>query len=259
MSFPCSGGANQEILDFEDLNTEENIKKYDIPEELFSFCDATDFQLIISCNHPPYWIAAGFQNLWTRITKGESEGLLKPGMSVVDLGSGSGSSGFIWAYKGYKVTGIELDAMLAKYSVERSNEFRVKFSGNAENGNIMMPNFLNDSYYPQEFIADRKIRSDSETQKTIRLLEYKYSRTCNDIFFPVSAERVDRKLLEKFDVWYNYAWDMQSPSVFNLFLDYAKDDAVLLLIAHERAATIREMYGRNIESHRSVLTKKDLI
>ena len=37
--------------------------------------------------------------------------------------------------------------------------------------------------------------------------------------------------LKKIDIWFAYLWPYQAPSVFDMFIKYARDDAKILLIS----------------------------
>jgi hypothetical protein len=151
------------------------------------------------------------------ITFGEHRSILHPGQKVIDLGSGSGSAVIYWAMKGYHATGIEMHEHL----VTKSKELKRKFPdlpGSAQ--------FIQGSYIPEAYAKKRK------EQKTLaRKLEEEHNLPSWAEGITTTSEDVYAKnhlLLTDFDVVYSYLWPFQGPSVLELFLEYAREDALLI-------------------------------
>jgi len=169
--------------------------------------------------------------LWYNILNEETLGNIHPGEKVLDLGSGAGDSVLTWSYKGYSVTGIEIDKKLYTGSKELLKQYSDIMKAPVE--------LFNGSYYPKKYIEERKnkeriqlIEEDLKTYliehspSNIKHLKQRFKPVCNrDIY---EMNNID---LKKIDIWFAYLWPYQAPSVFDMFIKYARDDAKILLIS----------------------------
>ena len=146
------------------------------------------------------------QNIYTG--EGLSTGAIKPGMTVLDMGSGSGSSAITWAYYGYNVIGIELHPELADFSKEAVEENKHLFP----NSTIQI---FQGSYFPKEYIELR------EQRKTIAQKLEKPGSWFNspEHFHPICEEDVYEKNgldLKKIDIFYAYPWGASNSFFFRV-------------------------------------------
>lgn len=155
------------------------------------------------------------------IDKEEKMGNIQKAEIVLDLGSGNGTAAFTWAHNGYNVIGIEVDPKLYKLSIKAQKNYpelerlRVKF--------------YNGSFYPLGY---------EKSEKTLKLekkiIRQYYSRTKE--FKPYIVPFADTIYadnninLKDIDIFYTYAWMFQFPSIFEMFNQYARDDAKLIAI-----------------------------
>ncbi|MFA6073142.1 MAG: class I SAM-dependent methyltransferase [Candidatus Woesearchaeota archaeon] len=241
-------------------NCSENLKlnEKDIPMKFNDFCDDTNNSARnLKLNQlTPRWIPISNYKLWNIIQQGETQGYLKKGMKVLDLGGGTGSSAFIFSYNKYNVISIELNHDLATFARTKELEFKSKFKDKLL-GKI---NFLEGSYYSEEYISQRE--KNPEQNLLITMLEDKYSAVRDEVFFPVCVEDVYKKNkinFGEFDVIYAYLWDVQTPSVIDMCTKYAKEDAVFIFISHLNLSTIRRMYNKIFSSDKQCIRKNELI
>ncbi len=171
------------------------------------------------------------EGLWEIINYGESLGIIRPGQRVLDLGSGSGSSSITWAYRGYNVICIELHKQLvncsknivkqAQYLIESGIEIKV----------------YHGSYYPKEYIEKRKNKESTALdieQKIISTNILKKKSTYLKRFHPMCKKDIYKKHnidLHDIDIFYAYLWEIQAPSVLEMFKQYARDDAILCIFS----------------------------
>jgi hypothetical protein len=184
------------------------------------------------------WLPAGI-SLWNYIGYEEHKNNIKPGMKVLEPGSGSGSSALIWSYKGYSVVGIEyLDELF-----EKSSENILKFK------HLMKEpvKFIHGSYYPKENIEDRNSGRCNE----VLIIENNELNRCvkgfkiEDHFHPECSIDVYKEngiKISDFDIIYAYMWHYQFPSVYDIFKKYARDDAVMMAIGPRYREIAKDMH-----------------
>ena len=159
------------------------------------------------------------------IDNGEKQGYMRKGQTVLDMGSGSSSSSILWAHRGYNVVGIELQpnlvhiAELALYTcqdiIPEGLEVKI-YQG---------------SYFPESYHNKRLSGKSSAIAE-----ENKVAGNGNPgdyYLFPPFKEDAYKKNninLNDIDVFYAYAWQMQAPSILEIFKDYARDDATLCMV-----------------------------
>jgi hypothetical protein len=96
------------------------------------------------------WVPMDIYSLNMRISEAEALGIVKPGMRVLDLGAGCATSTLIWALRGYRTVGIELNTGLAELgqkAIEEAVAKRFIQPGMAE--------IFIGSYYPLAYIQRR--------------------------------------------------------------------------------------------------------
>ena len=176
---------------------------------------------------PQLWI-------WDSIQNAENKGIISPGQKVLELGSGDGSVLMVWTYKGYDVTGIEIQPALARYSIEALSKHK-KLLANPR------ARIIEGSYYPQEYLEYREANpmSDSIVLEERLLSERRYTpsdcpylmiRCCEDVYEKHNFS------LRDFDIFYAYLYSSQIPSVADIFKRYAKYDAKLFLVTDDSEA-----------------------
>jgi SAM-dependent methyltransferase len=190
--------------------------------------------------------------MWDKIQEAENKGIISPGQKVLELGSGNGSVLMLWAYKGYDVTGIEIQHTLAEYS--KKALFRHKKL--LANPKVRV---IEGSYYPQEHIDYREANPTSDAilleekilhERGFRRSEYPY--LCIDCWEDVYEKH--NFSIRDFDIIYAYLYHPQVPSVAEIFRRYAKHDAKLFLVTddnpmpRETASLLR--VEQHPESHR---------
>ncbi len=166
--------------------------------------------------------------LWDVISRGERLHLICPGQTILDMGSGSGSSSIIWAHRGYNVIGVELNNQLYKHSRQGIRNYQKSFGNN---GDI---NIIQGSYYPESYIQKRKKGKSLAVQIEDEILKDKYAKEAHKPrFHPVCETDIYTKYnidLKKIDIFYAYKYKLQSPSVIEMFQIYSKVDAILCVI-----------------------------
>jgi hypothetical protein len=159
--------------------------------------------------------------LWDTIGNAENKGIIHPGQSVLDLGSGSGSSTMQFASRGYRTIGIELDLQLHIISRDVSSRARILFGKN-------IPRFVHGSYYPKEYIRGRKGKKDlvSELQEPHSAVErqFLFLECKEDVY---EREHID---LRKINIFYAYKWAIQMPTVVDMFIKYSNRNAILMML-----------------------------
>jgi len=165
---------------------------------------------------------------WEKIAWEEFYGTIHPGQKVLELGSGLGSVGITFAYKGYPTVMIEKDPVLASASAESAVKYGRMLQAPAK--------VIEGSYYCSEYIADRKqgrydhrvlmiegeIASETRTRRKGKKW-YLHVAASEDAYKKHGISFSD------FDVIYAYLWPEQTPSVVDMFKRYAKKDAKLLM------------------------------
>jgi len=210
----------------------DTLETLTIPERLLDAIQCINNNILSSMSEEKLiaWVSIrGY--LWDNITHEESLGNISPGQKVLELGSGSGDSILTWSYKGYPVTGIELNKELFIKSKELLEEY-----SDMQNAPITL---FNGSYYPKEYLKSRKtneqiLRIEKEYKdylyahkaSNVEHLRHRFKPVCDvDIY---ATKNIDMK---EFDIWYAYLWTYQVPSVLDMFKKYARDDAKILMIA----------------------------
>lgn len=173
----------------------------------------------------PAWMSAGI-SLWAYIKHEEQLGNIRKGMTVLELGTGSGSSALTFSYMGYPIKGIELDKKLADYS----REVLLAYSG-LQNAPIQI---FGGSYYPKKFVNEMDKSKNSLVRKIEREELGDWGKEkIKQRYFPICDEDVYLKnniSIKDFDIIYAYLWAYQFPTVLNMFKQYARDDALFLAI-----------------------------
>jgi SAM-dependent methyltransferase len=173
----------------------------------------------------PSFVPMGLDWLSSIIDNGESQGYIHKGQTVLDMGSGSGSSSIFWAYRGYNVISIELQPKLVEIAREAVNKCKGIIADGLE------VRIYQGSYFPESYLDKRKSGKSFAARA-----ENKISGSGNPgdyLLFPRFQEDVFKKNninLKDMDVFYAYAWQMQAPSVLEIFKDYARDDATLCMV-----------------------------
>lgn len=194
--------------------------------------------------------------MWDRIQDAENKGIISPGQNVLELGSGNGSALMTWAHKGYNITGIEIQHALANYSKEALLKHR-QLLGKSK------ARIIEGSYYPQGYVEHREANpfSDARLLEEKLLSERGYTISdCPHLMIKCWEDVYDKHNFSiwDFDIIYAYLYNIQVPSVVDVFKKYAKYDAKLFLITDDaQAAEIASALGlmQDPESQR-VYTKQ---
>jgi SAM-dependent methyltransferase len=184
------------------------------------------------------WLPIKIEKLWDNIRSAESKGIISPDEKVLELGSGNGSALMTWAYKGYDVTGIEIDPVLAEYSIEALSKHK-RF---LKNPNVKV---IEGSYYPEGYIKYRETSPENQTVALENKFVKGFDHPAGGYFFLECKQDVYAKnniSLKDFDIIYAYLWKFQMPSVIEMFKKYAKKDAKLFLLGPD-AEEIAPMLG----------------
>lgn len=241
------------ISNLEGKRSLENIFSRAIPDDLQNIIWSMNIQAgklrkqgKVSANY----YAIG-KELWDDIQIAEDNRVILPSESVLEFGSGNGSALLTWAYKGYNITGIEIDPRLAQYSRNSLAQHKRMFS----NSNIRI---IQDSYYPAEYIEYR--RSNPASQ--VAALEEHYLRgfgSARSRFFFLECNRdayKENKIsIADFDIIYAYMWMFQVPSVVEVFQKYAREDAKLFLITPNKTDMPTQLGLRQHPSCEHIYTK----
>lgn len=169
----------------------------------------------------------------------------------LDLGSGLGGKVAIASHFGHRAYGIELNSVLVKMGKNKLIR-KLKRDRSLEQGSICR--IAQGSYFPQEYV-DMRESGDSvamwfeQNDKGIRTFDKGKTRSdlmgLGKIFHPeASPEDPYTQLgigLEDVDVFFGYLWEVQIPSVLEIFSRYAKEDAVLYFDAPVQLAKMNKL------------------
>ncbi len=142
-----------------------------------------------------------------------------------DFGSGTGIHLMAATMQGYSSYGIEFNRNLEKEARYFLNDFQKRELSSKE---IELKS-LHGSYFPKEYIQKRLENKSIAKDYEINLS----NELTGDIFFPVASdEEIYLKLgknLSEIDLFYAYAWSIQTPSLLELFSIYSKQNAGFLI------------------------------
>lgn len=164
--------------------------------------------------------SALFLGLWDIIDAGEADGAIRQGQTVLDMGSGSGSSSLIWASRGYDVTGIELDKRLFDCSCR---SFEQILQTLPLRGSVTL---RHGSYFPEEYIALRE-SGHSSVLRYEADIRNRFGAVMSDVLHIVPGNLVD---ISHVDILYAYAWPIQVPSILEMFSRFALRGSILVLV-----------------------------
>lgn len=165
--------------------------------------------------------------LWEIIERGEAMGIFKPGMDVLNLGSGSGVSSMVWAARGYHVVGIEIEAKIVTCARAQVQKYKRLFP--------QLPIFVQGSYFPVSYLGERRNLEQRNKKSPAMLIEARiqqiYPRETLQKFALVSDNALSQAKLDfrNFQIVYAYPHLIQAPSLVELFVCYAAPDALLCL------------------------------
>ena len=209
------------------------------------------------------WVPMGLGELWGVINYGQSRGLINPGQTVLDMGSGSGSSSLLWGVRGYNVIGIELYKKLADASKEsimicKRGIPKPKGIETMMRCTSMIPKGIDikvfhGSYYPKSYIEKRE-NGESIAKHIEDALCFIMSG--DSVFHPVCSQDVYEKHnidLKSIDVFYAYIWGIQGPSIMEMFMEYAHDDATLCITGKTHTEIIKRIGLRPVQNYDSEL------
>jgi SAM-dependent methyltransferase len=168
------------------------------------------------------WVPLTFEELFHVATQLDERKLLPQGATILDLGSGTGSALLAWAAMGHSVIGIELNRDLFAFSREIANLAQEFLDPG------ITVKLIHASYYPEDYIQRRKDgQTWSVSQEPVSVQK--------ELMFlhPVSTPGMSAAVtdaLSAADIWYSFAWMCQVPSVMELFMDYAKPSALLVIV-----------------------------
>ncbi len=163
------------------------------------------------------WVGLSAKFLVDEIYAALERGTIRPGAKVLDLGSGNGSSYKLWEWFGFYAAGIDLHQPLVDFS-HRLIEGRC-YSGKSID-------VFCGSYYPKEYIDYRESNGSR-----VKDIESKLSHG-KEQFHPVCDEDTYRRNgldIREFGIFHAYLWAIQVPSVSEMFLMHAKDDAIIFM------------------------------
>lgn len=153
-------------------------------------------------------------------------GIIKPGMKFIDLGAGLGLPTISAAHIGLVAGGIEYNPTLARGAQELIALTRKV--------GLLPPETIckvvEGSYFPIEYSAIRfnngsiaqqheKEVSEWIVDNEIRLIP---ESSNHDVYADLGIK------LEEADVVFAYTWDVQTPSVLEIFAEYTKQNAILI-------------------------------
>ncbi len=160
--------------------------------------------------------------LASAIRQAEINGIIEPGQSCIDLGSSVGNAVFLFAAAGYSTTGYELSEEAITIARERGELILEAEERGLE---VAEFSFFHQSYFPREYIDFRS----SGDSLAVRLEAEIEGGLVFDKPGVITPEQ-----LAHYDIFYTFPYDVQMPSIFELFDLYANDDAVLFAIEHQK-------------------------
>ncbi len=196
------------------------------------------------------WIPMG-RWLWHHIIEEEKAENIFPGQKVLELGSGSGSSTLSWSYAGYPIIGIELEERLASTSKRALLEYKKLQKAPLK--------IITGSYYPKEYIEDRN-NNLHEHIKRLEAEQYgkRSPEQISATFMPVCDIDVYKREsinISDFDIVFGFFWPHQLPSIYHMFLQYARNDAVLFAIGNNNQDIATRMGLKTSKSKSNVFRK----
>jgi SAM-dependent methyltransferase len=146
----------------------------------------------------------------------EGSGLIKPGQSVIDLGSGFGTTCLLFAMAGYNATGYEIATKPCEIGRVKMNDLAAQgaFAGSCD--------LIKGSYFPAQFLRGVPLldRLDGKSH---------YIDGSSDNTTPLFVPgQITKEQLQKFDCFYAYPWPDQFLSVLKLFTEFSKPEAVFV-------------------------------
>ncbi len=185
---------------------------------------------IDGCVAIPYRDNNASMGLWDIISRGEELDLIRPGQTILDMGSGSGTSSIIWGHRGYIVIGIELYPELVRYSQQGIRKYKELFG---KEGDIRI---VEGSYYPESYIEKRKNGDSAAIQIENDILSDEYARETHQPRLHLVCETDIYKEynidIKEIDIFYAYKYKLQAPSILEMFRLYSSKDAILCIIGN---------------------------
>lgn len=166
------------------------------------------------------WVPTPITTLCNIIENGEIKRYFNKGAKVLDLGSGTGSSSFVWAALGYDVVGIEISNNLFNIAQEALAKAKPHLKNNIT--------FIEGSYFPKSYHELRKSKISIALNLEKKRCEIGDS---NEHLFDVCEKDIYKENnldIHSFDIFYAYSWPIQSPSIKEIFTLYAKQSAILV-------------------------------
>lgn len=197
----------------------------------------------------------------------KTHSLIKEGDKFLDLGSGFGYAVVCAAYYGLQAQGIEINPLLAEGSNELFKYVKQEKIINPDS----ICNVVEGSYFPDEYLELRNSKKSIAKKYEIKLKTAE--KNINHVFHPKGNDfDIYEKLgvrLNEIDLFYNYCWRDNVPSVTEIFSLYAKDDAILMIqsagfplkfdkLLNELNLDMGPMKGFNKITKKKVTKKKNL-
>ena len=143
------------------------------------------------------WVPMDLYSLSMRISEMETLGVIKPGMKVLDLGAGCATSTLIFAFRGYKAVGIEMNEPLAEVGAKAISEAVDKGLVKKE----LAPDLFVGSYYPRDYVLKRS------SGETLALSCEHVTRSSH--YHPIAEFDAYERFgidIKSFDFFYIWAW-----------------------------------------------------
>jgi SAM-dependent methyltransferase len=170
------------------------------------------------------------------IQHGERDGYMQQGQRVLDMGGGDGRSGIYLAHRGYNVVSIELQPGLV--DIAREAAFKCK---------DLMPEGIGFKACQGDYRPEGHMRKRISGKSFAVKAENKISGSNNPadyLLFPKFTEDAYKKNninIKDIDLFYAYAWQIQAPSILEIFKDYARDDATLCLVGPTSSKYVKQL------------------